>query len=108
VSRDLPCGPGIPYIRRVKSFKTKPRHDLAEPALWCAGIGLLCLSLIAFSPGSWFFTLPLGLIYLSIAAGVWQERRGAVIAGAVLFSIGVIGRIQRKLRRNPGRRRKSR
>jgi len=93
VSRDLPFGPGIPYIGRVKSFKTKPRHDLAEPALWCAGIGLLCLSLIAFSPASWFFTLPLGLIYLSIAAGVWQERRGAVIAGAVLFSIGVIGRI---------------
>jgi uncharacterized protein YegJ (DUF2314 family) len=89
----LSRGAALFYICVVKSFKTKPRHDLAEPALWCAGIGLLCLSLIAFSPSTWFFTLPLGLIYLSIAAGVWQERRGAVIAGAVLFSIGVIGRL---------------
>lgn len=77
----------------VKSFRIKPRYDLAEPAIWCAGIGLLSLFLIVLAPSMWHISLPLGLIYLAIAAGVWQERRGAVIAGAVVFSLGVVSRL---------------
>lgn len=77
----------------VKSFRIKPRYDLAEPAIWCAGIGLLSLLLIVVAPSMWHISLPLGLIYLVIAAGVWQERRGAVIAGAVVFSLGVVSRL---------------
>ncbi|MBL9157100.1 MAG: DUF2314 domain-containing protein [Verrucomicrobiales bacterium] len=100
---DLPAdqgkAPSLPeptdsvYGGPVKSFKAKPRHDLAEPAIWCAGIGLLCLIAISLKPAIWPLALILGLVYLSIAAGLWQERRGAVIAGAILFSLGVVARL---------------
>ncbi|MCB1206425.1 MAG: DUF2314 domain-containing protein [Verrucomicrobiae bacterium] len=77
----------------MKSFRLKPRHGLAEPAIWCAGIGLLCFFLAYSSPPSRVLTLPLGLVYLGIAAGAWQEWRGAVVTGAVLFSLAVVMRI---------------
>lgn len=81
------------YKRDVKSLRVKPRHGLAEPAIWCAGIGLLCFFLAFSHPQGRILTLPLGLVYLGIAVGGWQEWRGAVITGAALFSLAVVIRL---------------
>lgn len=81
------------YKRVVKFLRVKPRHGLAEPAIWCAGIGLLCFFLAFSHPPGRILTLPLGLVYLGIAIGAWREWRGAVIAGAILFSLAVVIRL---------------
>ncbi|MCB1306112.1 MAG: DUF2314 domain-containing protein, partial [Leptospiraceae bacterium] len=76
----------------MKPLKTKPRFGLAEPAGWTIGLSLLSLIGGAFLPKIAIITIPLGIIYLAIGIGAWQENRKAAAAGMWVFLIAVVMR----------------
>jgi uncharacterized protein YegJ (DUF2314 family) len=76
----------------MKSLAEKPGGELAEPALWSLGLGLLALGILAFTPAAWPILVPLALAYLLVGFGAWQEIRAAVFAGMVLFGLAALAR----------------